>query len=379
MALQSPEAIELKRLLHDMSSAGSLYTRLDDNRLECYACGHLCKIAEGKEGVCRVRYQEDGVLRVPGGYVASLACDPIEKKPFFHAFVGRPAMSFGMLGCDLHCGYCQNWVTSQAMRDDNAVSGVRTVSAKELADAAVRYGAPVITSTYNEPLITAEWALEVFSEAQMKGVLGAFVSNGNATEKVLDFLKPYVNLYKVDLKSFQDREYRKLGGQLENVRRTIRQLHERGIWLEVVTLSVPGLNDSDDEFKEMAEFLVGISPDIPWHITAFHSDYKMQSTPDTEADRLISACEIGTRAGLRYVYAGNRPGRVGELENTRCHHCNATVIRRQGFRILENRLVRGWCPDCGGRVPGFWARDCVVPQEGAGQSAWLQKHPEARA
>ena len=367
----------LKDLLGGMTDEAELYERLEDGRLLCYACGHECKIPEGRAGVCRIRCHEGGRLRSPRGYVAGLACDPIEKKPFYHAFPGRDALSFGMLGCDLHCSYCQNWITSQALRDPRAISEAHPIEASELVDLAVRYDAPVMASTYNEPLITSEWAMEVFRLAQRKGLLGAYISNGNATRGVLEYIRPHTPLYKVDLKSFQDKAYRSLGGQLPHVLRTIRQLHELGFWLEVVTLVVPGLNDSDAELGEMAGFLAALSPDIPWHLTAFHADYKMNETDRTEAERLTRACEIGAAAGLRYVYAGNLPGRVGAWENTRCPGCGGTLIERTGHRVTMNRVHHGRCPDCDRPIPGFWSRDCVVPQANAGTSAYLEAHPGA--
>ena len=241
-----------------------------------------------------------------------MQCDPIEKKPFFHAYPGALAYSFGMLGCDLHCGYCQNWVTSQALRDPAAVVRPRGVTPEGLAREALRLGAKVVVSTYNEPLITSEWAVAVFKETRAAGLLTAFVSNGNGTPQVLEYLQPWVDLYKVDLKSFDDRHYRQLGGRLQPILDTIRRLHEMGFWLEVVTLVIPGFNDSDDELRRLAEFLFSVSPDIPWHVTAFHRDYKMTVPENTSADTLMRAAEIGRRAGLQYVYAGNLPGQVGD-------------------------------------------------------------------
>jgi len=379
MALKAPEAIALKQLINDLTVEGELYDTLDDGRLLCYACGHECKIAEGKEGVCRVRFNQGGKLRVPHGYVGALACDPIEKKPFFHAFPSQDALSFGMLGCDLHCSYCQNWVTSQAMRDDKAVSNVYRITSGRIIDLAQQHGAPVVTTTYNEPLITAEWAVDVLRPANEAGLCGAFVSNGNATPRVLEYIQPHVQLYKVDLKSFSDKEYRSLGGQLENVKRTIRQLHAMGFWLEIVTLIVPGLNDCPDELRAMGEFLIDISPDIPWHLTAFHSDYKMEDTQDTQTGQLIETCEMAAELGMRYVYAGNRPGQVGDWEHTRCPTCSTTVIQRHGFTITANRLRHGRCPECDEPIPGFWSRDCVIPQQHMGTPRWLTTHPQAAA
>jgi pyruvate formate lyase activating enzyme len=311
-------------------------------------------IPPGFDGVCRVRFNEGGELRVPWGYVGGVQVDPVEKKPFFHALPGARAFSFGMLGCDFHCGYCQNWLTSQALRDPDVTVSPREISPREIATLAQEHGARIVTSTYNEPLITSEWGMAVFREAKRLGLVCSYVSNGNATPEVLDYIQPYVSLYKVDLKSFRDKHYRELGGTLERVLWTIRELHARGFWVEIVTLVIPGFNDSDEELREIAEFLVSVSPDIPWHVTAFHKDYKMTDPENTSVATLLRAAEIGRAAGLRFVYAGNIPGRVGRWENTYCPGCEALLVERVGYRIMQNRLVRGTCPDCGRSVPGFW-------------------------
>jgi pyruvate formate lyase activating enzyme len=269
-------ATTLKDVLTRLTVEGELYERLPDQRVRCYACGHSCLIPEGRDGVCKVRFNRGGTLFVPSGYVAtSLQVDPIEKKPFFHVMPGARTLSFGMLGCDYHCSYCQNWITSQAIRDPGAVAAPARVSAEEIVRAALAHQAPIITSTYNEPLITSEWAVSVFKLAKARGLKTAYVSNGNATPEVLDYLRPWLDLYKVDLKGFDDKSYRKLGGKLETVLNTIRLLVEKGFWVEVVTLLVPGFNDSDGELRGLARFLAGVSRDIPWHVTAFHPDYKM--------------------------------------------------------------------------------------------------------
>jgi len=336
------------------AAAPELIERLADGRLRCHACGHRCPIPEGRDGVCRVRFHRGGTLEVPRGYVGALQCDPIEKKPFFHALPGSDALSFGMLGCDLHCAYCQNWFTSQSLRDPDAEGAPRDVTAAQLVRLAVESGAPTIVSTYNEPLITAEWAVEVFREARAQGLSTAFVSNGNGTPRVLDYLRPWLDFYKVDLKSMDDRHYRELGGVLQNVLDTIAGIHARGIWLEVLTLAIPGFNDSDEELDRAARFVASVSRDIPWHVTAFHPDYKMADRGATPVATLLRACEIGAAAGLRYVYAGNAPGAVGKWEDTRCPSCGETVIERRGFRVLANRLVEGACPKCATAIPGRW-------------------------
>jgi len=249
---------------------------------------------------------------------------------------------------------CQNFLTSQALRDPDVKAAPQEISPREIATLAKQYGARIVTSTYNEPLITSEWGMAVFREAMAAGLVCSYVSNGNATPEVLDYIQPYVSLYKVDLKSFRDKHYRELGGTLERVLWTIRELHARGFWLEIVTLVIPGFNDSDEELREIAAFLVSVSPDIPWHVTAFHKDYKMTDPDNTSVATLLRAAEIGSAAGLRFVYAGNIPGRVGRWENTYCPGCSALLVERVGYRIVQNRLVSGACPDCGRAIPGFW-------------------------
>ncbi|HZR32232.1 MAG TPA: AmmeMemoRadiSam system radical SAM enzyme [Terriglobales bacterium] len=347
----------LKEIVNEKvhEGASELCETLDRNRVRCYSCGHCCPIPDGQPGVCKVRFNRGGTLYVPWGYVGCVQCDPIEKKPFFHAIPGALAYSFGMLGCDLHCGYCQNWVTSQALRDPNAVSAPLQVTPEALVDEARRHGAKVVVSTYNEPLITSEWAVEIFKQVRSAGLMTGFVSNGNGTPQVLEYLRPWVDLYKVDLKSFDDRHYHELGGRIGPILETIRRLHEMDFWLEIVTLLIPGFNDSADELKRLTEFVAGVSPQIPWHVTAFHSDYKMTDTRNTRPEDLLRAVDIGRQAGLRYIYPGNLPGEVGDLENTRCHNCGKPLIERYGYLILGYHLTpEGACPGCGTAIPGRW-------------------------
>jgi len=346
----------LRDVVYENVREGELYQKLDRNRVRCYACGHCCPIPENQPGVCKVRYNKGGTLYVPWGYVGGVQCDPIEKKPFFHAYPGALAYSFGMLGCDLHCSYCQNWVTSQALRDPSAVSPPLEASPEALVRDALAQGGKVLVSTYNEPLITSEWAVAVFKEARAAGLITGFVSNGNATPQVLEYLRPWVDLYKVDLKSFDDRHYHELGGRIGPILDSIRRLYQMGFWLEIVTLLIPGFNDSDDELRRLTEFLAGISPHIPWHVTAFHKDYKMTSPEDTRPEGLLRAAEIGKGAGLRYIYAGNIPGMVGDLEDTHCHNCGKTLIKRYSYLVEDYRLSpEGCCPFCGAAIPGKWA------------------------
>ena len=262
-----------------------------------------------------------------------------------------------MMGCDLHCSYCQNWVTSQALRDPAAQSPIMRVTPEDLVRDALRQGAKVLVSTYNEPLITSEWAVAVFKEARAAGLRTAYVSNGNGTPQVLEYLAPWIDLYKIDLKSFDDHHYRQLGGRLQPILDTIRRLHEMGIWVEIVTLTIQGFNDSNDEMKRLAEFITSVSPDIPWHVTAFHKDYKMTDPDDTTPETLLRVAEIGRQAGLRFVYAGNMPGRVGDWENTRCPACRGILIERYGYRVQDYRLTpAGACPRCQTQIPGRWSK-----------------------
>jgi pyruvate formate lyase activating enzyme len=267
------------------------------------------------------------------------------------------ALSFGMMGCDFHCNYCQNWDISQTLRDENAGRDYIPITADELVTLGKQRRTRAIASTYNEPLITSEWAVEVFKKARQAGMLTLYISNGNGTPEVIDYLKPWLDGYKIDLKTMQDKHYRQyLGGVLQPVLDTIKRVHDAGIWLEVLTLVIPGFNDSSEELWDAASYIRDVSPDIPWHVTAFHPDYKMTDPPPTSTDILLRAVEIGVEAGLKYVYAGNIPGRVRDLEDTRCPNCQMTLIKRYGFMIQENKLAttHGTCPNCGTKIAGIW-------------------------
>jgi len=348
----------LASVLDEMTAEGELYEKLPDGSVRCFACAHRCLIREGKRGICQVRFNRGGGLRVPWGYVAGLQADPIEKKPFFHILSGSDALTFGMLGCDFHCANCQNWVSSQALRDPESEASIgflRRISPEQMVTTAKRSGAKVIASSYNEPLITSEWAVSIFRLAQQEGLKCVYVSNGNATPEVLNYLRPYLAGYKIDLKTMQDQQYRKLGGVLAKVLDSIRTAYTLGLWVEVVTLVIPGFNDSTEELMEAARFLVSVSPDIPWHVTAFHPDYKMTDPPPTPVTTLLRAAEIGQEAGLRYVYAGNLPGRTKEYENTYCPKCQAVLVERTGYTIRRYHLTaQGTCPKCGTLIAGIW-------------------------
>ncbi len=355
----SPESIRpgatLEERLDALSRTGTLFETRDDDSVCCFACAHRCLILPGHRGICKVRFNEGGILRVPGGYVSSMQMDPIEKKPFFHVLPGALALSLGMLGCDYHCSFCQNWMTSQTLRDDAAGAPVQEVSADEMVRAAVERGAQIVTSTYNEPLISAEWSVEIFREARNAGLLTGYVSNGNATPEVLEYLDPYIDLFKVDLKAFSEKTYQQVGGRLQPVLDTIERLVELGKWVEIVTLLLPGINDSDSELEELSAFIAGVSTSIPWHVTAYHPEYRMSTPGPTPVSSLLRATVIGRQAGLMFVYAGNLPGLVGREESTYCPDCRELLVERRGFRIHSINMNGLLCPACGREIPGRWS------------------------
>jgi len=344
--------------LDALAREADLVQTLGSGEVRCLVCAQRCLIRPGRRGICQMRYNMHGKLFAPWGYVAGLQADPVEKKPFYHFLPGSIVLTFGMLGCNFHCAYCQNWLTSQAGRDpvcDQAVDHVRKIEPEQIVEYGKRMGAQVLASSYNEPIITSEWAAAIFKLAIETGMKCVMVSNGYATSEALEYLSPTMSGYKIDLKSMQDKNYRSLGGVLKNVLDSIKKAHDLGMWVEVVTLLVPGFNDSNAELWEMARFLREVSPAIPWHITAFHQDYHMQEADNTPPTSLLRAAEIGSEAGLNYVYAGNLPGRVDEYETTFCHKCRTALIKRRGFYILENRItLKGTCPKCNLQVAGVW-------------------------
>jgi pyruvate formate lyase activating enzyme len=351
----------IRGALDRLTAGGDLWESDSEGKGWCLACAHRCHISPGNRGICQVRFNETGKLRVPWGYVAGLHPDPIEKKPFAHFLPGAKALTFGMLGCNLRCDFCQNWQTSQTLKDSRAEAFggyIEKMNADEVVSLAIQTGSEVIASSYNEPLITSEWAVEVFCQARQQGIRTVYVSNGFASPEAMDYLQPWLDGIKIDLKAMNEKSYRDLGGRLQPVLDTIRTAREKGMWVEVVTLLIPGLNDDLQELWDLASFLVSVSRDIPWHVTAYHPDYKRFENPPTIAADLQKAADIAQEAGLRYVYAGNLPGRVGSLEDTHCPGCGTAVIRRRGYAILGNTITtEGKCLDCGESIAGFWRKE----------------------
>jgi pyruvate formate lyase activating enzyme len=340
-------------------------------------------VRQATEQYTVVRYEENVVSRrfyensdyyfIP---IRALSREPYAG-PVYNLEVDDPAHNY--LASFFLVKNCQNWVTSQALRDSAAGAAPTHFTPEALVQAAQRTGARLVVSSYNEPLITSEWSMTIFKQAKAVGLVTGFVSNGNATPEALDFIKPYTDCYKVDLKSMRQKNYRELGGVLKHVLWTIEALHERGFWLEVLTLVVPGFNDSDEELRDAAQFIAGVSPDIPWHVTAFHKDYKMTEPDNTTSATLVRAAEIGAIAGLHYVYAGNRPGEVGPWENTYCPHCKTLLIERYGYVILGYHLTGdGHCPTCGQSIPGFWPNSVKEVQTGSHQDIFLRRPRRVR-
>lgn len=361
-------------LIDPMTVVSEALAVADDGKVECVACAHRCTIAPGRRGACKVRYNDGGSLRVPWGYVGSLQINPIEQAPFMHAFAGEEVLTLGMLGCNLRCGYCQNWHLSQVLRDADAPELPKAVSAEEIVSVARRRGIRVVLSSLNEPLITAEWGVEVFARAKASGLTTGIVSSGHGTPEVLDFLAPHVDLVKIDLKTMSPARYRTLGAHLEHVLETIRMVHDRGFWLEVVTLVVPGWNDSERELRSAARFLASVSPDIPWILWNFHRDYRMRDPDDAVADDVVRAATIGREEGLQFTYAGVQPGRVGDFEKTPCPGCGATVVERVGYQLTRYAIDSvGRCTACSTPVPGRWSPDGAITGPPA---LWFDRRPQ---
>lgn len=329
-----------------------------DGKVRCLACAHACLLPPGKRGICGVRFNRNGELRVPWGYTAGMAVDPIEKKPFYHFLPGSQVFTFGMLGCNFHCAFCQNWFSAQAVHDPEIClhsNMIQPIQPEELVTLAIRSGAQVLASSYNEPIISAEWAHDLFQLAKKHDLRTVMVSNGFASRAALEYLRPVMDGYKIDLKSMRENRYREMGGRLQPVLDSIQTAWNLGFQVEVVTLVIPGFNDSPEELWDAASAIRSVSADIPWHVTAFHPDYQMLDHPSTASHQLQQAADIGEEAGLHFIYAGNLPGRVGSLENTYCPYCKAALVERRGFQVVKKWIGKdGLCPKCRQPVAGVW-------------------------
>lgn len=328
-----------------------LYKQLEEGRVHCFLCSQHCRIEPGEVGKCGVRQNRDGKLQsLVYGKLIARHVDPIEKKPLFHFFPGTTSYSIATAGCNFRCLFCQNSDISQTPREDGIIYG-KSVAAEEIVESAQRERCDSISYTYTEPTIFMEYALDVAALAKERGLANVFVSNGYMTGEALDAAAPFLGAANVDLKAFSDRYYQEqCGARLKPVLMTLEAMKRKGIWLEVTTLIVPGLNDNEAELKELAGFLVGLGPETPWHISRFHPTYRMTDRPPTPVQTLRRARQIGLDAGLFYVYTGNVPGDSGE--NTYCHSCGAELINRIGYSIRKRNLQDGACTRCGTALEG---------------------------
>ncbi|MFZ0447602.1 MAG: AmmeMemoRadiSam system radical SAM enzyme [Desulfatiglandaceae bacterium] len=332
---------------------GYLYEKLDQDRVRCFLCNHQCLIKEGARGICGVRENQSGSLfTLVYDKVIAAHTDPIEKKPLFHFLPGTRSYSIATVGCNFRCLFCQNADISQMPSDHHRIYGDK-MTPREIVQKAVSASAATISYTYTEPTIFFELALDTARSAANAGLKNIFVSNGYMSEDCLKEIHPDLHGANIDLKSFNDRFYREqCGAKLGPVLRNLATLVEMGVWLEVTTLIIPGLNDSVHELKSLARFLADLNPDIPWHISRFHPTYRLLNLPATPAETIHRACDVGYEAGLKYVYPGNIPGDKGE--KTFCHGCGKTLIDRFGFQVQENSILNHQCPHCGETIPGVW-------------------------
>jgi len=342
------------------------YRKLDDGKVQCRLCNHFCVIPDSNWGRCRVRWNSNGKLySLNYGKVVAQAVDPIEKKPLSHFLPGSLSYSIATVGCNFACKFCQNWNISQAMGGINVndVSGMENIAryiqgeertAKDIVEEAKKTGCRSIAYTYTEPTIFFEFAKDVANLGRSENLKNVFVTNGFMSPEAIDDIKGWVDAANIDIKSFSDEFYQKLcKGRLEPVLETAKAMVEAGIWVEITTLVIPEQNDSTEELKGIANFISEeLGSYVPWHISAFHPDYKMNSTKWTPVKTLEHAKKIGEDAGLEYIYIGNT--RAPDSENTKCPQCKAVVIKRNGYLVYENRLIDGRCPECGAEIKGVW-------------------------
>ena len=336
-----------------MIKEAMLYEKLDDQYVHCNLCAHRCTIKPDRRGICGVRENKDGVLySLVYGTLIAEHIDPIEKKPFFHVYPASKSYSIATVGCNLNCDFCQNHEISQMPRSTRMITGEDILPA-EIADQAKKSGSKTIAYTYTEPTIYFELAYDTAKIAVENGLKNVFVTNGFMTAEAIEMMGPYLTAANVDLKSFRDEFYKKrCGAKLTPVLESLRKMKEMGIWVEITTLLIPSLNDSDEELKDIAQFIAGLGVETPWHISRFHPQFKMLNVPVTPLSSLHRAVEIGKQSGLKYVYSGNVPGNDGE--NTKCFNCGNLLIERYGFKIVSMNLKGNKCSNCGTELEGVF-------------------------
>ncbi len=338
-------------MIHD----AMLWRPAADKRVDCFLCAHLCRIAPGRFGVCGVRQDVDGALKTHAyGEVIAAHIDPIEKKPFYHFLPGTTSLSVATVGCNFKCGFCQNWEISQASAKSGGGGRGRAFRPDEIVRSALDDGCASVSYTYTEPTIFFEYAYDTARPARASGLANTFVTNGFMTAEALRTIRPYLDAANVDLKAFREETYKTVcKARLAPVLDSIQLMRELGVWVEVTTLVVPGMNDGDEELRGIARFLAGVDRDMPWHISRFHPDYDFTEVEATPVETLRRAAAIGRAEGIRYIYVGNMRG---EGEDTVCPSCGETLVRREGFFVRSNRIPEdGACPQCGTRIAGIWS------------------------
>ncbi len=329
-----------------------LYQKLPDQKVQCILCNHRCRIGEGRRGICGVRENREGTLfSLVYRQLISRNVDPIEKKPLFHFAPGSKSFSVATVGCNFHCDFCQNFEISQMPHDQARILG-EDVSPEIIITQAKKGGCRTIAYTYTEPTIYFEYAYDIAQAATREGLKNIFVTNGYMTEEALQSFHPHLHGANVDLKAFQEEFYQKrCGAKLEGVLRSLRVMKDLGVWVEITTLLIPGLNDGEEELGNLAQFIVSLGKETPWHISRFHPMYKMLDRSPTSVVILDRARRIGLKAGLRYVYTGNVPGDPGE--DTFCYHCGKLLVDRFGFQIKAYKVKGQKCYHCGSPIDGI--------------------------
>jgi pyruvate formate lyase activating enzyme len=333
-----------------------LYEKLEEDKVKCYLCNHNCLIKEGKRGICGVRENRSGTLKTLAyGLLIADNIDPIEKKPLFHFMPGTISYSIATVGCNFRCLFCQNASIAQLPADRNGMITGEPATPEEIVNAAVSRNCASISYTYTEPTIYFEYAYDTAKLAHNRGLKNVFVTNGYMSKEALDKIEPYLDAANCDLKAFTPEFYKTYcGAKLEPVKENLVRMKEKGIFLEVTTLIIPGLNDDQKELEALAVFIAeSLGTDTPWHVSRFHPTYKLTDRPSTPVKTLTTALDIGKNAGLKYVYVGNAPGTDGE--HTICPSCGETVIRRWGFQISQMNMENGKCKKCGETIDGVFA------------------------
>ena len=332
-----------------------LYEKLDNNVVQCHLCSHHCKINPNQYGICQIRENKKGILYTHAyGRVVAMQIDPIEKKPLYHLLPNSKSFSIATQGCNFRCDFCQNWQISQKDKETDLARKSIPISPEEIVKKALSSGCKTIAYTYTEPTIYFEYALDACRLAKQKGLYNIFVTNGYMTREALEMISLYLDAANIDLKFFNDTTYSKLcGGHLKPVLETIQLMHSLGIWIEITTLIIPGLNDSNKELNQIAEFIAQIGKEIPWHLSRFHPDYKITNIPATPIDTLYKAQEIAKEAGLYYVYIGN----VLEKTTTQCYSCSRVLVKRDAMTVTENVINNSQCPYCSTKIHGIWEKE----------------------